>query len=185
MSGAGGKKRKISSVDGENAGEENDYQQLEEKNGMISNDLDGDQEDEDQQEGDDNSDNSVDDDSEEEYDDEDDDEEIEDDNPTKPDTEESPEEAKDESRPEYESPDAIQLDTGALDHKKPKINRMKLFKNAKNKSKRLIVILEKANLEIVKVGKNFELITCDDHMSQIRKYKKDPAFCRPDITHQV
>lgn len=68
---------------------------------------------------------------------------------------------------------------------KSQIVRPKLYKNAKDHSQRLIVILEKANLEIVKVGNKFELLNCDDHISQIRKYKKDPAFCRPDITHQV
>lgn len=84
----------------------------------------------------------------------------------------------------YESPDAIR---GEEDAKCPveKIPRLKLSKAAKNNQQRLIVVLEKANLEIVKVGKAFELITCDEHMSLIRKYKKDPAFCRPDITHQV
>ncbi|KAH7938647.1 hypothetical protein HPB51_028835 [Rhipicephalus microplus] len=34
------------------------------------------------------------------------------------------------------------------------------------------------------VGKSFELLNCDDHIQQMRKFKKDPAFCRPDITHQ-
>ncbi|XP_053200242.1 ribosomal RNA small subunit methyltransferase NEP1-like [Panonychus citri] len=67
-----------------------------------------------------------------------------------------------------------------------KIIRPKLFKSAKDHSKRLIVILEKANLEVIKVGTGdkYELLNCDDHMSYIRKFKKDPAFCRPDITHQ-
>jgi probable ribosome biogenesis protein NEP1 len=68
---------------------------------------------------------------------------------------------------------------------KEKIIRPKLFKSARNQTQRLIVILESANLESVKVGNRFELINCDDHINQIRKYKKDPAFCRPDITHQV
>ena len=68
-----------------------------------------------------------------------------------------------------------------------KIIRPKLFKSAKDQSKRLIVILEKANLEVIKVGTGdkYELLNCDDHMSYIRKFKKDPAFCRPDIMHQV
>jgi len=63
--------------------------------------------------------------------------------------------------------------------------RVRLARSAKNHEKRLIVVLEAANLEIVKIGKKFELLNCDEHMSSIRKYKKDPAFCRPDITHQV
>ncbi|XP_075541807.1 ribosomal RNA small subunit methyltransferase NEP1 [Dermacentor variabilis] len=57
-------------------------------------------------------------------------------------------------------------------------------KHIKSQEKRLIVVLEKANLESVKVGKSFELLNCDDHIQQMRKFKKDPAFCRPDITHQ-
>lgn len=80
-----------------------------------------------------------------------------------------------------DSPDGL----NALPVSKEKIIRLKLSKSARNESQRLIVILEHANLEPVKVGSRFELINCDDHMNQIRKYKKDPAFCRPDITHQV
>ncbi|XP_002735042.1 ribosomal RNA small subunit methyltransferase NEP1-like [Saccoglossus kowalevskii] len=37
---------------------------------------------------------------------------------------------------------------------------------------------------IVKVGKSFELLSCDRHKSFMRKFKKDPAKYRPDITHQ-
>jgi rRNA small subunit pseudouridine methyltransferase Nep1 len=63
------------------------------------------------------------------------------------------------------------------------------LKNSKNTfskrdSKRLIVVLENANLETVKVGKQYELLNCDHHKQQIIKYKKDPSLCRPDITHQ-
>jgi len=83
----------------------------------------------------------------------------------------------------YESPDSIRSEEDA---KGPveKVPRLKLSKAGKNNQQRLIVVLEQANLEIVKAGKDFELITCDEHMSLIRKFKKDPAFCRPDITHQ-
>jgi len=80
----------------------------------------------------------------------------------------------------YDLPDALH----GVEVSKVKVNRPRLFKSARNEEKRLIVILEKANLEIVKCGNKFELLNCDDHMSLIRKHKKDPAFCRPDITHQ-
>lgn len=56
--------------------------------------------------------------------------------------------------------------------------------------RKLIVILERANLDIVKVDQQFkqptsyQLLNCDDNMHMIRKLKKDPAFCRPDIVHQ-
>lgn len=56
--------------------------------------------------------------------------------------------------------------------------------------RKLIIILERANLEIVKIDatyrepSSFQLLNCDEHMTQIRKLKKDPAFCRPDIVHQ-
>lgn len=54
----------------------------------------------------------------------------------------------------------------------------------KNQEQRLIVILERANLESVKHGKGYELLNCDDHMGLMKKYKKDPADYRPDILHQ-
>jgi len=49
---------------------------------------------------------------------------------------------------------------------------------------RLIVVLENAQLESAKIGANFELLNGDDHGQYLRKHKKDPALCRPDITHQ-
>lgn len=56
--------------------------------------------------------------------------------------------------------------------------------------RKLIIILERANLDVVKVdgvyGKSssYQLINCDEHINLIRKLKKDPAFCRPDIIYQ-
>ncbi|ELT87609.1 hypothetical protein CAPTEDRAFT_161336 [Capitella teleta] len=60
------------------------------------------------------------------------------------------------------------------------------FKSLKEKelSKRLIVIIEKASLEAVKVGKEFELLNCDKHKGLGKKHKRDISQCRPDITHQ-
>ncbi|KAL8573326.1 18S rRNA pseudouridine methyltransferase [Nucella lapillus] len=55
---------------------------------------------------------------------------------------------------------------------------------AKNTEKRLIVILENANLETVKVGKMFELLNCDRHQHLGKKAKRDISQVRPDITHQ-
>ncbi|XP_067636902.1 ribosomal RNA small subunit methyltransferase NEP1 [Eurosta solidaginis] len=49
--------------------------------------------------------------------------------------------------------------------------------------KRLIIVLEGAQLETVKVGKVFELLNSDDHQNIIRKNNRDLAKCRPDITH--
>ncbi|CAG9772951.1 unnamed protein product [Ceutorhynchus assimilis] len=54
----------------------------------------------------------------------------------------------------------------------------------KNQEKRLIIILEDANLETVKVGQKFELLNCDDHLHILKKNNRDPGSCRPDITHQ-
>uniref|UniRef100_A0A1A7XMS4 18S rRNA (pseudouridine(1248)-N1)-methyltransferase n=1 Tax=Iconisemion striatum TaxID=60296 RepID=A0A1A7XMS4_9TELE len=50
--------------------------------------------------------------------------------------------------------------------------------------KRLVVILEGASLETVKVGKTFELLNCDQHKNMIIKSGRDPGHIRPDITHQ-
>jgi len=93
----------------------------------------------------------------------------------------SEEEVNEREELDHEIPDALE----GMAVEKDKLLRPKLFKSSKNDSKRLIIILEKANLEIVKMAKSFELLNCDQHMNQIRKFKKDPAFCRPDITHQV
>ncbi|XP_074642930.1 ribosomal RNA small subunit methyltransferase NEP1-like [Tubulanus polymorphus] len=54
----------------------------------------------------------------------------------------------------------------------------------RDQAKRLIVVLENASLETVKVGKNFELLTCDKHKKLMAKFKRDPAVMRPDIAHQ-
>lgn len=62
--------------------------------------------------------------------------------------------------------------------------------NGDQADKKLIVILERANLEIVKIDgqprqpTSYQLLNCDEHMFMIRKLKKDPAFCRPDIVYQ-
>lgn len=55
----------------------------------------------------------------------------------------------------------------------------------KENTNRLIVVLEKACLETVKVGKGYELLNCDDHAHILKKHKREPAECRPDITHQM
>lgn len=49
----------------------------------------------------------------------------------------------------------------------------------------VIFVLENANLETAKVGKNYELLNCDDHANFLRRHGKDPALHRPDICHQV
>lgn len=75
----------------------------------------------------------------------------------------------------------------------------------RSNEKRLIIILDGAQLETVKVGfmailtlnehkctkylplqvgNLFELLNCDDHMNILRKNGRDPGTCRPDITHQ-
>uniref|UniRef100_A0A1Q3EZJ1 18S rRNA (pseudouridine-N1)-methyltransferase n=1 Tax=Culex tarsalis TaxID=7177 RepID=A0A1Q3EZJ1_CULTA len=54
----------------------------------------------------------------------------------------------------------------------------------RSNERRLIVILEGAQLETVKVGPIFELLNCDDHLNLLKKFNRDPGSCRPDITHQ-
>ena len=52
------------------------------------------------------------------------------------------------------------------------------------REKRLIVVLESANLETVKSGKGFGLLNVDEHVGILRKLNKDFSQARPDITHQ-
>ncbi|XP_019526881.2 ribosomal RNA small subunit methyltransferase NEP1 [Aedes albopictus] len=54
----------------------------------------------------------------------------------------------------------------------------------RSNERRLVIILEGAQLETVKVGQVFELLNCDDHLSILKKNGRDPGSCRPDITHQ-
>ncbi|XP_017782424.1 PREDICTED: ribosomal RNA small subunit methyltransferase NEP1 [Nicrophorus vespilloides] len=56
--------------------------------------------------------------------------------------------------------------------------------HVKNQEKRLIIILEDAQLESVKVGNGFELLNCDDHAHILKKNNRNPSEVRPDITHQ-
>ncbi len=55
-------------------------------------------------------------------------------------------------------------------------------------SSRVIVVLEAATLEIVKVGKGkeskYHLLNSDDHQNVLRKHSKEIAEYRPDIAHQ-
>lgn len=62
---------------------------------------------------------------------------------------------------------------------------IKLAHSRRNvEKKRLIVVLENSSLEIVKIGKQYELLNCDKHRHLAKKFKKDMSTCRPDITHQ-
>lgn len=73
----------------------------------------------------------------------------------------------------------------------------------KTKDKRLIVVLENASLETVKVrvcystlgffwycgifykvGRKFELLNCEDHKKELSKHGRDISSARPDISHQ-
>jgi len=61
----------------------------------------------------------------------------------------------------------------------------KTFKE-KETARRLIVVLDGAQLETVKIGNDYQLLNCDDHQSVLRKRKREENNdARPDITHQV
>lgn len=78
--------------------------------------------------------------------------------------------------------DPCQMDTASA----PK--RLKTL-HEQESSKRVIVILEAASLEIVKIGKTkdskYQLLNCDDHQGMLKRHNKNIADYRPDITHQV
>ncbi|XP_038244360.1 ribosomal RNA small subunit methyltransferase NEP1 isoform X2 [Dermochelys coriacea] len=57
-------------------------------------------------------------------------------------------------------------------------------KQAWGQRRRLLVLLEGASLETVKVGKTYELLNCDKHKSLLLRSGRDPGEARPDITHQ-
>ncbi|XP_027823726.1 ribosomal RNA small subunit methyltransferase NEP1 isoform X4 [Ovis aries] len=63
--------------------------------------------------------------------------------------------------------------------------RPRLGAGSKIGGRRLIVVLEGASLETVKVGKTYELLNCDKHKSILLKNGRDPGEVRPDIAHQL
>ncbi|XP_036394176.1 ribosomal RNA small subunit methyltransferase NEP1 [Megalops cyprinoides] len=71
-----------------------------------------------------------------------------------------------------------------LDEYEPKPAKQLRSLHEQMLDRRLVVVLEGATLETVKVGKTFELLNCDQHKSMIIKNGRDPGKIRPDITHQ-
>lgn len=63
----------------------------------------------------------------------------------------------------------------------------KLDKTVKslNTGKKLIVILEHANLELTTSKRDPEILNSDDHPKLIKKMGKNLEEYRPDVTHQV
>ena len=54
------------------------------------------------------------------------------------------------------------------------------------KERKVIVILDMAQLETVKTKKgDYQLLNCDDHINIMKRNNKDPSCYRPDILHQV
>ncbi|EHA8590203.1 ribosomal RNA small subunit methyltransferase nep-1 [Cocos nucifera] len=49
----------------------------------------------------------------------------------------------------------------------------------------VIFVLEKASLEVGKVGKSFHILNSDEHANYLKKQNRNPADYRPDIIHQA
>jgi rRNA small subunit pseudouridine methyltransferase Nep1 len=88
----------------------------------------------------------------------------------------------DNQETEEEEEDEVTSTLALQNDLKAKISK-NVFSN-KREAKRLIVVLEDACLETIKVGKAYELLNCDRHKSYIIKHNKDPSDARPDILHQ-
>ncbi|XP_023527836.1 ribosomal RNA small subunit methyltransferase nep-1 [Cucurbita pepo subsp. pepo] len=59
-------------------------------------------------------------------------------------------------------------------------------KDPKSDSKAgVIFVLERASLEVAKVGKNYQLLNSDDHSNFLRRNNRNPGDYRPDILHQA
>jgi len=59
----------------------------------------------------------------------------------------------------------------------------KTFQEKQN-NKRLIVVIDNASIESIKVGNDYQLLNCDEHSDMMKKRKRDPSEARPDIVHQ-
>jgi len=71
-------------------------------------------------------------------------------------------------------------------HEDPKnaIIKVPNWKKEDDSSARLIVLLDSACLETVKVGSEFQLLNCDDHKGILAKKRREIGEARPDIVHQ-
>nr|GMC64961.1 ribosomal RNA small subunit methyltransferase NEP1-like [Ipomoea batatas]GMD44773.1 ribosomal RNA small subunit methyltransferase NEP1-like [Ipomoea batatas] len=49
----------------------------------------------------------------------------------------------------------------------------------------IIFILERASLEIAKIGKTYQLLNSDEHANFLKRNNRNPAEYRPDIAHQA
>ncbi|KAK4364972.1 hypothetical protein RND71_016330 [Anisodus tanguticus] len=49
----------------------------------------------------------------------------------------------------------------------------------------VIFIIERASLEIAKVGKSYQLLNSDEHSNFLKKNGRNPSDYRPDIAHQA
>lgn len=71
----------------------------------------------------------------------------------------------------------------------PEAPRLPKTKMEKETMARVIVVLDAATLEIVRVGKGkdskYHLLNSDDHQGVLRKHSRDISEYRPDIAHQV
>jgi hypothetical protein len=50
------------------------------------------------------------------------------------------------------------------------------------KGKRLILFLDNAKLETIKTSHGYALLNCDEHRHLHKRYKRDPADSRPDVS---
>ncbi|MCE3216072.1 hypothetical protein HAX54_004734, partial [Datura stramonium] len=49
----------------------------------------------------------------------------------------------------------------------------------------VIFIIERASLEIAKIGKTYQLLNSDEHSNFLKKNNRNPSDYRPDIAHQL
>ncbi|KAB5519152.1 hypothetical protein DKX38_023544 [Salix brachista] len=82
---------------------------------------------------------------------------------------EDAEEKTDEEREEIPELEAIPIAPSAQTVKKPGV----------------IFVLEKASLEVAKVGKNYQILNSEEHANFLRRNNKNPADYRPDIIYQA
>ncbi|GAN02842.1 nep1-domain-containing protein [Mucor ambiguus] len=99
-----------------------------------------------------------------------------------------------EKRPQESTesePKRIRVGTTRTDvdvHMVPQAPKVPKTAIEKENAKRLIVILEQATLETLKIGKNkeghYQLLNVDDHLHILKKNNRETYEARPDITHQ-
>ncbi|KAB5519323.1 hypothetical protein DKX38_023642 [Salix brachista] len=92
----------------------------------------------------------------------------------------------DKEEDEVEDKQVVEEDTEEEREELPELEGIPIAPSAQTlKKPGVIFVLEKASLEVAKVGKNYQILNSEEHANFLRRNNKNPADYRPDIVYQA